>query len=77
MIGDNLSKVGCNVGCISAVDSQGRTIWIVDAHRGTRGVPPPHPPSPTLDTAAIQIVRIRNQWLRRSPSSNRPVAASL
>jgi hypothetical protein len=21
-------------GCVSAIDSQGRTIWIVDAHRG-------------------------------------------
>jgi hypothetical protein len=22
------------LGCVSAVDSRGRTIWIVDAHRG-------------------------------------------
>jgi hypothetical protein len=22
------------LGCVSAVDSEGRTIWIVDAHRG-------------------------------------------
>ena len=22
------------MGCVSAVDSEGRTIWIVDAHRG-------------------------------------------
>ena len=29
---DNLSKAGWSWGCVSAVDSQGRTIWIVDAH---------------------------------------------
>src|SRR4029450_2581859 len=23
-----------NVGCVSAIDSNGRTIWIADAHRG-------------------------------------------
>jgi hypothetical protein len=31
LIGDNLSKAGW--GCVSAVDSNGRTIWIADAHR--------------------------------------------
>jgi len=34
IIADNLSKVGWSYGCISAVDSSGRTIWIADAHRG-------------------------------------------
>jgi hypothetical protein len=29
----NLSKVGWSWGCISAIDSNGRTIWIADAHR--------------------------------------------
>jgi hypothetical protein len=33
IIADNLSKRGWSWGYISAVDSQGRTIWIVDAHR--------------------------------------------
>ena len=28
------SKAGWSWGCVSAIDSQGRTIWIVDAHRG-------------------------------------------
>jgi hypothetical protein len=32
IIADNLSKAGWSWGCVSAVDSQGRTIWIVDAH---------------------------------------------
>jgi hypothetical protein len=33
IIADNLSKAGCSWGCVSALDSQGRTIWIADAHR--------------------------------------------
>jgi hypothetical protein len=34
IIADNLSKAGWSCGCVSAFDSEGRTIWIVDAHRG-------------------------------------------
>src|SRR5881398_3835137 len=30
-IADNLSKAGWSWGCVSAVDSNGRTIWIADA----------------------------------------------
>ena len=33
VIADNLSKAGWSWGCVSAVDTQGRTIWIADAHR--------------------------------------------
>jgi hypothetical protein len=33
IIADNLSKGGWSWGCGSAIDSSGRTIWIVDAHR--------------------------------------------
>jgi hypothetical protein len=33
IIADNLSKTGWSWGCVSAIDSKGRTIWIVDAHR--------------------------------------------
>jgi hypothetical protein len=33
IIADRLSKAGWSLGWVSAVDSQGRTIWIVDAHR--------------------------------------------
>jgi hypothetical protein len=33
IIADKLSASGWSWGCISAVDSEGRTIWIVDAHR--------------------------------------------
>jgi hypothetical protein len=33
IIADNLSKAGWSWGCVSAIDFNGRTIWIVDAHR--------------------------------------------
>jgi hypothetical protein len=33
IIADNLKKAGWSWGCVSA-DSEGRTIWIADAHRG-------------------------------------------
>ena len=29
---NNLSKAGWSWGCVSALDREGRTIWIVDAH---------------------------------------------
>ena len=32
-IGDSISKAGWSWGYLSAVDRDGRTIWIVDAHR--------------------------------------------
>jgi len=34
IIADNLSKAGWSWGCVSVVDSEARTIWIADAHRG-------------------------------------------
>ena len=34
IIADNLSKAGCSWGCISALDCEGRTTCVVDAHRG-------------------------------------------
>jgi len=34
IIADNLSKAGWSWGCVSTIDSNGRTIWIPDAHRG-------------------------------------------
>jgi hypothetical protein len=34
IIADDLSKAGWSWGCVSAIDSRGRTIWVADAHRG-------------------------------------------
>ena len=33
IIADNLSRTGWSWGCVSAIDSNGPTIWIADAHR--------------------------------------------
>jgi hypothetical protein len=33
IIAEDLSKAGWSWGCVSAVDREGRTIWIVDARR--------------------------------------------
>jgi hypothetical protein len=33
IIADNFSKAGWSWGCVATVDSNGRTIWIADAHR--------------------------------------------
>jgi hypothetical protein len=32
VVADNLKKAGWSLGWVSAIDVQGRTIWIVDAH---------------------------------------------
>jgi hypothetical protein len=34
IIADNLKKAGWSLGYVAAIDSEGRTIWIADAHRG-------------------------------------------
>ena len=33
IIADKLSKAGWSLGWVSVLDSKGRTLWIVDAHR--------------------------------------------
>jgi hypothetical protein len=33
IIADNLSKAGWSLGWVSALDVEGRTIWIADTHR--------------------------------------------
>jgi len=33
IIADNLSKAGWSWGCVSALDCEGQTIWIADAHQ--------------------------------------------
>jgi hypothetical protein len=33
IIADTLKKAGWSLGYVSAIDSEGRTIWITDAHR--------------------------------------------
>jgi len=33
MLSARIDKAGWSWGCVSAIDSEGRTIWIADAHR--------------------------------------------
>jgi hypothetical protein len=33
VIADKLNKAGWSWGCVAAIDSNGRTIWIADVHR--------------------------------------------
>jgi hypothetical protein len=50
IIADNLSKAGWSWGCVSAVDSSGRTIFVADAHRddGKRQLSSWPPSEPSL-----------------------------
>jgi len=34
IVADNLNRAGWSLGWVSALDREGQTIWIVDAHRG-------------------------------------------
>ena len=59
LIADKLSKAGWSWGCVSAVDSKGRTLWIVDAHRdnGKRFVVQ----SDEMLTAFLELERITQE----------------
>ena len=56
---DNLSKAGWSLGWVSAIDSEGRTLWIVDAHRdnGKRFVVR----SDEMLTAFLELERITHE----------------
>jgi hypothetical protein len=41
VVADNLKKAGLSSGWVSALDLEGRTIWIADAHRAATGQAPP------------------------------------
>jgi hypothetical protein len=62
IIADNLSKAGWNWGCVSAVDSCGRIIWIADAHRsdGQRFIVRPDEKL----TAFLELERVTRESLR-------------
>jgi hypothetical protein len=55
-------KAGWSLGWVSAIDSEGRTIWIVDAHRdnGKRFVVR----SDELLTAFLELERVTRESLR-------------
>jgi hypothetical protein len=62
IIADNLSKAGWSWGCVAAIDSSGRTIWIADAHRdnGRRFVVR----SDEKLTAFLELERVTRESLR-------------
>jgi hypothetical protein len=66
IIADNLSKAGWSWGCVSAVDSSGRTIWIADAHcdDGKRFVVR----ADERLTAFVELERVTRESLRFSES---------
>jgi hypothetical protein len=59
LVADKLSKAGWSLGWVSVVDSKGRTLWIVDAHRddGKRFVVR----SDEMLTAFLELERITHQ----------------
>jgi hypothetical protein len=59
LVADKLSKAGWSLGWVSALDSEGRTIWIVDGHRdnGKRFVVR----SDELLSAFLELERIAHQ----------------
>ena len=64
LVADKLSKAGWSWGCISAVDSNGQTIWIADAHRddGKRFVAR----SDEKLTAFLELERVTRELLLQS-----------
>jgi hypothetical protein len=64
IIADKLSKAGWSLGWVSAVDSEGRTLWIVDAHRdnGKRFVAR----NDEKLTAFLELERVTRESLRSS-----------
>ncbi len=69
IIADNLSKAGWSWGYVSAVDSNGRTIWIADAHRddGNRFVV-------HADEKLTAFMELQAAIHRQPESSQRPTA---
>jgi hypothetical protein len=69
IIADNLSKAGWSWGYVSAVDSNGRTIWIADAHRddGNRFVV-------HADEKLTAFMELQAAIRRQPESSQRPTA---
>jgi hypothetical protein len=62
IIADTLSKAGWSWGSVSAIDANGRTIWIADAHRddGKRLVVR----SDEKLTAFLELERVARESLR-------------
>jgi hypothetical protein len=75
IIDDNLSETGWSWGWVSAVDCEGRKIWIVDAHRddGKRFVAR----SDEKLTAFLELERVTREALRSASTMRNNSARSL
>jgi hypothetical protein len=77
-IADNLSKAGWSWGCVATVDSNGRTIFVADAHRddGKRFVVHADEKLTAfmeLESAIRNAQRVRCiAWLGYSPKNDQP-----
>ena len=76
---DNLSKAGWSWGCVATVDSNGRTIWIADAHRddGKRFVVRADEKLTALLEleSAIRVLKRRGRVLALPPRFHCPISA--
>jgi hypothetical protein len=55
IIADNLKKAGWNLGYVSVLGREGRTIWIIDAHLGKLFATSPSPSNPLASLFVIAI----------------------
>jgi hypothetical protein len=55
IIADNLKKAGWNLGYVSVLGREGRTIWIIDAHLGKLFATSPSPSNPHASLLVIAI----------------------
>ena len=63
IIAENLSKAGWSWGCVSAVDSNGRTIWIADAHRDNEKRLVVYSEAELARSASQKILKSSPSWL--------------
>ena len=69
IIADNLSKAGWSWGCVSAIDSSERTIWIADAHQGDE--------KRCLKKERERSIRPRSPYEELPPPGGKPLARYL
>ena len=55
IIADNLKKARWNLGYVSVLGREGRTIWIIDAHLGKLFATSPSPSNPLASLFVIAI----------------------
>jgi hypothetical protein len=69
IIADNLTKAGWSLGYVSAVDSNGRTIWIADADRDDEERFVVHADEKLIALLGLELVRIDALTIPERPRS--------